>query len=264
MSTIPTIHIARDQFHLKWDPGDPGDRDRPEWLDRRVRPPGRSRWADHGGVDRGRPRHAGFRPRRPGQRTDRRRWGEGGRHAPGRPPRVRAGRLGLDGRDPGVRPACRRIPRAGAPDQPGAGDRRTSRVPAGRPRADRAVLRRARRCPADGTSLDDPAGPARRQHGHAAPDGGRHAVPARLPRRGAVLDRRRPRRAGRRRGVRHGDRDAHARPRAADRTAGPPPGRAGVPDRRGHGGRPRRLASATPPTASARTCWVPDAMPCGA
>ena len=68
--------------------------------------------------------------------------------------------------------------------------------------------------PIDGPTLDDPARPPRRQHGHAPPDGRRDAVPAGLPRRRPAEHRRRPRRAGRRRGVRDRDRDADARRRS--------------------------------------------------
>ena len=93
---------------------------------------------------------------------------------------------------------------------------------------------------------------------------GLDAVPAGLPRRRALLDRRRPRRPGRRRGLRDRDRDADARPGPPDRPQGPArrprPEFLTAPDA---ARRARRRRGATRPTASGRTCWPRPATPSG-
>ena len=218
----------------------------------RVRLPRRLQRPDHRRLDdrvAGDPR---LRERRPGHRSGRGRRGRAGRHAPGRPPRVRAGRLGLDGLHPRLRAAGRRLPRRLAEDHAPRPER-PRRVLAGHPAAARALLRGARRRAGNRAALDDSAGPARRQHGHPPPRRRLDPLPAGLPRGSSLLDRRRARNAGRRRGLRHGHRDADAgaRPPHACARTSTSPGRSSSL----HPTRTPRSATGrgTPPTASAPT-----------
>ena len=112
----------------------------------------------------------------------------------------------------------------------GARHRRSPRL---LPRGDGDGARRA------GRAQHDAAPEERRQHGHQAPHGGLHALPARVGRRRPVQHRRRPRRPGRRRGVRHRGRDGGPRDaallapaRPADPRAPPAHGRHRPADRR--------------------------------
>ena len=142
-----------------------------------------------------------------------------------------AGGLGLDGLDPRLRADGGRLPGRPPQDHAPRPETGTGRVLAGHSAAARAVLRGARSGARDGAALDHPARPARRQHGHPPPRRRLDALPARLPRGSAVLDRRWACNAGRRRGLGDGHRDADAGARPPQRAQGPAPHRARVPGR---------------------------------
>ena len=144
MATTPAVHVARDRFHLAWDPAIPaietvesGSTVEFDLLDAS----GGQLTADSTLEDLGR---LDF------DRVDQVNGpiavagAQAGRHAPDRSARVRAGRLGLDREHPRVRTAGGPVPRPVPAHHQGAAPRRASGVPARRPRPDRAVLRRDR------------------------------------------------------------------------------------------------------------------------
>ena len=250
-----TIHVSRDQNHLAWDPAIPpvasvgsGDVVEFDCLDASFGQLTAESTNDDA-------RDARLRPGRPGHRAGRGGGRRAGRHAPDRPARLRAGGLGLDGLDPRLRAAGRRLPRCPSTRSRAstAGADRVEfwpgiRIPLapfcgeiGVAPDDGAAARRSRPTSTAATWTPATWSPARRCSC-------RCSTPGR-----ACLDRRRPRHAGRRRGVGHGHRDADAGARPAHRAQGPAPRRGPSSWRRPIRTRRCATARATPPTASGRT-----------
>ena len=182
MATTPAVHVARDRFHLAWDPGDPRHRDRGERFDGRVRPARRLR-------------RPADRPTRPtsisadststlSTRSTVRSQSRARRRATrsrsicssssrptGAGPRTSPGSDCWRTSSPTRTCASPRCPRPGerAEFLPGV------RVPIVPFCGEVGVA------PIDRAAIDDPTRRPRREHGHAPPDGRRDAVPAGLP-----------------------------------------------------------------------------------
>ena len=122
--------------------------------------------------------------------------------------RTRGAGLGLDSGHADIRlPQRPRAIRRGVAHLPARAEPGVRRVHRRRARADPSLPGRdGRGAGHGGDALDHPASGQRREHGRSEPDRGHDGLLPGLRRRGALLDRRRPRRAGARRGLRHGGR----------------------------------------------------------
>ena len=258
MATGSAIHISRERFHLAWDPAIPaietvqsGDEVEFDLLDAGGgQLTATSTVADIATLDFSRVDQVNGPVAVEGRGAR--------RHAPGRPARVPAGRLGLDrdrSRASGCSPTTSRSPRCAI-----------TRVPASAAASSSCPASGSRSSPFCGeVGVAPRTGPLSTippdVHGgnmdtrHLSRRARRCSCRCSTTARGSVAGRR-PRGPGRRRGVRDRDRDADARARPADRAQGPvhspAPEFITAPDPR-----PRRPSGrGTRRTASGRTCTV--------